>query len=617
MLESTHVSVEASPRAQGWFDSVTVEACLYGLFALLALGMRLLLLGNAPLSASEAQQALAAWHWINGNPDPYTGSPLLFSGNAILFALFGASDANARFIPMLFGSALVLLPSLLREELGRVGALITSFLLCFSPSLVLFSRETDGAIIAVTCGASALIFAWKYVLENETRYLSLAAVATALGFLAAREIWTIVLAVGVYVLIRRLRARKSLKAVSEDVSDGPVHAANVMRRQRDWRWAGLLFLIGFIGVGTTGLMHRDGIGAAFDLFGAWINGLKVGTAFYDPLRLLILYEPIALLFGGAAILDWVFSWREREETPAQFLSLWVILSFVLYTVGADKTPARIVVLVVPLLLAAGWYLGVWVTETVDAAKKRASLLATMLTQEVPVFAFGCALCAFLYIVLAEFAIRGSVVAADFLLGPFGGSQSGANSGLYGIVMTFLIAVVIGVIAMLAVSTVGRERARAVGIALAFFILTLWTIRQASLVNFAEMLNPQELLVQDTTPDSIRKLVGDLEDISRWRANDSHTLTILVDDTLGPAIRWYLRDFGNAHFVPRPSVTPGTEAVLLPADAQTTPSGFMSQLYAVRATRAAAPQPNLLRWLIFRDTGNSDYTYVALWIPQPQ
>ncbi len=142
MIEFTPDQIEPAERAEILYPALTVEAALYIMLAIAAFFARFFLLGSVPLNADEARQALAAWNFSRGIPDAFTGSPFLFASNAVLFALFGATDAAARFFPALFGTALVLTPALLRDYIGRAGALIASALFVFSPSLVLFSRET-------------------------------------------------------------------------------------------------------------------------------------------------------------------------------------------------------------------------------------------------------------------------------------------------------------------------------------------------------------------------------------------------------------------------------------------------------------------------------------------
>ena len=52
--------------------------------------------------------------------------PYQFHGNALMYLLFGVSSASARYNAALCGTALILLPILLRRQLGRVAALVLS-----------------------------------------------------------------------------------------------------------------------------------------------------------------------------------------------------------------------------------------------------------------------------------------------------------------------------------------------------------------------------------------------------------------------------------------------------------------------------------------------------------
>ncbi|MBI5035440.1 MAG: glycosyltransferase family 39 protein [Chloroflexi bacterium] len=571
---------------------VTIEVALFAALAFSALFLRLFLLGNVPLADDEARQAIASWNFARNIPDAYTGSPLLFTGNAIIFFLFGATDAAARLLAALFGSALVLLPALLRRELGRIGALIASALLTFSPSLVLFSRDVNGAIIAVTCALTALVFAWRYLTDHSPRALSFAAVSAALALLAAREVWTVIVALIVVGAI----FRKQFQFASESHSD--------LRR------AGILFALVFFGVGTTALMHRDGIGAAFDLLTAWINGLTPSFSFSDPLRLLVVYEPIAFFFGVAAIVQLAFLARsdERDTLPLDALSIWFIVGFILYSLGGDKNPARVVAVVVPLALITGWYLGAWIQRAAAS-----TWLENLLAQELPIYVLACALAGFLYLVLAEFSTRGTFVAADVI-----GNLTGLKSAS-GLIIALLISIAVAVIAFLTVTTTGWARAKDIALAIGLTLLIGWTFRQTITLNFRDSnsLNPQEFLVARAASSSVRDLVDDLAEISRYRANDSHTIRVVADESLGAMLAWYLRDFRYVQFSARPSATSEAQALILPSDADAPASGWMSQTYRLETARNATPLPSLLRWLMYRDVGATDNASAALWLPQPK
>jgi hypothetical protein len=137
-----------------------------------------------------------------------------------------------------------------------------------------------------------------------------------------------------------------------------------------------------------------------------------------------------------------------------------------------------------------------------------------------------------------------------------------------------------------------------------------------MLNFTGSLAPREYLVARAGAANVRDLVRDIENVSRWRANDARALTISADAS-NPIIVWYLRNFRNAQFTTRPVVTADTHAILLPANAPAPASGWISQRYRIETIDRPTPLPNVLRWLLFRDIGDVESIGVALWIPAPQ
>jgi hypothetical protein len=115
----------------------------------------------------------------------------------------------------------------------------------------------------------------------------------------------------------------------------------------------------------------------------------------------------------------------------------------------------------------------------------------------------------------------------------------------------------------------------------------------------------------------RDLVSDIEDASRWRANDSHTIVIAVSESLRQELGWDLRDFRNATFSAQPVVGNDTEAVLEPPDAPAPAANWISQRYQIDQQVGVGVRPSLLRWLLFRDVGTVDTVDAVLWLPPPQ
>ena len=136
--------------------------------------------------------------------------PFLFHANALAYLLFGANDATSRIMPALTGCLLVLIPYLLREQIGRWGALSASFLLLISPGFLYYSRFIRHDIYTAT--ASLLLFACiiRYLAKPEARWVYLGAVAL-IWALSNHEITYVVIFVDVTflaaVIIWRLSPR--------------------------------------------------------------------------------------------------------------------------------------------------------------------------------------------------------------------------------------------------------------------------------------------------------------------------------------------------------------------------------------------------------------------------
>ena len=142
------------PKPATPYSKLTVEIGLYAILATLALALRLYRLGLAPLSTSEAMLSVAA---LRGTAIPTGASPLLYWVNAFLFSTFGAGDTLVRLLPALAGSVLVLLPALMRERIGRVGALGAAALLAISPVAIFTSRTASGdALVAAVMDGRAV-----------------------------------------------------------------------------------------------------------------------------------------------------------------------------------------------------------------------------------------------------------------------------------------------------------------------------------------------------------------------------------------------------------------------------------------------------------------------------
>src|SRR5258706_12797578 len=135
-----------------------LETVLFALAFGLAIGVRLLRLGEVPLSDDEARWAMQAFDLTKGLHPALGPQPVYVLLTALVFYALQASNFAARLIPALAGSALVFAPMFFRDRLGNKAALALAFVLALEPGLLGMSREAGSPIIAV----SAVIFAWGF-----------------------------------------------------------------------------------------------------------------------------------------------------------------------------------------------------------------------------------------------------------------------------------------------------------------------------------------------------------------------------------------------------------------------------------------------------------------------
>src|SRR3989442_10811688 len=201
------VGAEPSPRLARPFvvPGLSVEAAAYAAILLVSLLLRFWQLGERPLDPAETRTALASLEVARGGRFPSDAGALLGFGDALVFAVAGATDAGARFLPALLGGLipLALLPA--RRLLGRATALLAATFLTFSPLLIDQARVVGSAAIAATL-STALVFAlFGYAARRGPRELYWAALLLAGALTAgASALSTLValLSFGLYELTR-------------------------------------------------------------------------------------------------------------------------------------------------------------------------------------------------------------------------------------------------------------------------------------------------------------------------------------------------------------------------------------------------------------------------------
>ena len=169
--------------------SPRLQYAIYALLFLVGMGMRLVRLGDQAVHHDESLHGYFAYQIAIGNEyehSPLTHGMFLFELIAGMFFLFGDSDFTLRLGMVLFGSALILVPLLLRKQLGDTGALLTSAMLTFSPALFYFSRFARNDILMALFIAVLVVAMWRYIEERRYRWFYIVAAILAIS-MATKE----------------------------------------------------------------------------------------------------------------------------------------------------------------------------------------------------------------------------------------------------------------------------------------------------------------------------------------------------------------------------------------------------------------------------------------------
>ena len=165
------------------FHLTLEQAAYFALFAL-ALTAHLWGLDVRAYHHDETHHAYFSWRLYQGLGyvhDPLLHGPFLYFANAFVYFLFGDDNFTARLSVALFGSSLVLMPYLIRRELGRGAALVAALYLAVSPVFLYVGRFIRHDPFAVAFELIAFIGIVRYVSTRKAAWLY--AVAAALGLM--------------------------------------------------------------------------------------------------------------------------------------------------------------------------------------------------------------------------------------------------------------------------------------------------------------------------------------------------------------------------------------------------------------------------------------------------
>ncbi len=180
------------------------EWTTYSLIILIAGVMRLWDLGSRALHHDESLHSYFSWELFNSGTfahNPMMHGPLQFEANAAIFFLLGDSDFTSRILYAVMGTILVAMPILLRTRLGKLGAVLVSAMLAFSPALLYFSRFARNDILMAAWTVGLIACMWRYMDDGKHRYLYFAAGLLAFAFATKETAYLVTAILGLFLFV--------------------------------------------------------------------------------------------------------------------------------------------------------------------------------------------------------------------------------------------------------------------------------------------------------------------------------------------------------------------------------------------------------------------------------
>ncbi|MBI9049659.1 MAG: glycosyltransferase family 39 protein [Anaerolineaceae bacterium] len=171
---------------RSYIPEFNVEVVIIILIILLAFVSRFTILGERVMSHDEINHVIPSWDLFQGRGyvhDPVTHGPLQFHLVALSYFIFGDSDFSSR-VPAAFCSvaAIIFVMFAFRRYLGRIGALVASFMFLISPFMLYYGRYTRNEAFLELIGVISLYAILRYLDKGESFSLILLTISTALHF---------------------------------------------------------------------------------------------------------------------------------------------------------------------------------------------------------------------------------------------------------------------------------------------------------------------------------------------------------------------------------------------------------------------------------------------------
>lgn len=586
--------------------TLALEVAAYALLVLFALLVRVAELDTVPLSDNEAQQALAAWRFIEPSApgaDIVPNSPLLFALHSFTFSTLGANEFTARIFTALAGIALILSPLLFRDWLGRIRTLALSLILFFSPVVLITSRADSPVVWTILIAVLGLWALWRYWDSRRSGFAILATVCLAAVLLLTEPtgaIFTLIL----------LGAAAFAWWAARTNDDGNEALALARERLRGWPWLSgvLIAALVVVIVSTLFLTHPAGMSAISALLGMGARGLstmQAGSYTFFPIWITLFYEPVLVIFG---IFGTVWLARTgRLSFVERFFLGWLIFGAAASIIYAGTNADH----------------GLWLVLPLAGLTSRMAVELLQDPDRLIWYAPGWAKWALAVIMVAlllVLSVHTQALGRALLKAPEGAvqlSQVDARSAVW--VLVALLFIITGYFMAGSVWGAGTAtRGWALGV-LAFGLVTSLGSGMNAAIYDAD--NPAELWHTQAISRNTMLLRQTLEELSQRESGGFPQLSITVLAPQDGAVAWLVRDYPNAQFIQDVSEARTQPIVLLPQLVENPDLGgsYVGQNFVI--SRAWSPQSVRLTdfpaWWLQRQTRTpaTALNHVVLWLRQ--
>jgi uncharacterized protein (TIGR03663 family) len=347
--------------------TVNWELVAYSVIVFAAFALRIWDVGGRALHHDESLHSYYSWLFYVGRGytyNPLMHGPFQFEVVPLFYLLFGSSEFSSRLLAVLLGTLMVPLPFFLRRYISTPGALIASFALAISPSMVYFSRFIRDDIYLACFTFICFICIVHYLERPRPALLYVASVALALAVASMEAAYITIFIFGTFLIFEWLREWIGGHG-------GPVISALKATSLDTWLTAVSIFVVLLVLFYSTFFTNPYGIwdpthpltgpasASRIDILGgltywrAQQGVARGGQPWFYYLLTMPLYEQIALFFGMAGI---VYA-AVRRTLARTFLVWWAVVTFGMYSWAGEKMPWLTVHLALPLILLAGLFVG--------------------------------------------------------------------------------------------------------------------------------------------------------------------------------------------------------------------------------------------------------------------